>query len=210
MPRQSGWQALYGKDDAIGAQNDAYASTIFKPIRTRRRAEDRNDKKSTRHNTLESEEIAWLKHLPLLGLLLTTIVSTGVLVGLERDWKITGQTYHAITSSRATTQFIVSIFSNFLGGIFVTIFCQLVNRATRLALSRPTSLDSLAFWHALSTKSLDWNLRSSFLPFLVAFYLVSAGYVWWYFLHFWKPEISTCFFEWSTILCYRKVHRRKC
>jgi hypothetical protein len=158
-------------------------------IRTRPRAEDRNHKKSTRHNTLESEEIAWLKYLSLLGLLLTTVVSTSVLVGLEKGWKITGQTtYHAITSSRATTQFIVSIFSNFLGGIFVAVFCQLVNRATRLALSRPTSLDSLAFWHALSTKSLDLHLRWSFLPFLVAFYLASAGYVWWFFLHVWKPK----------------------
>lgn len=210
MPRLPSWQALRGEDDAIGPRKHAYTSTTVEPMRTRPRADDRSYMKSTRYNILTSEENTWLKHLSPLGLLLTTLVSTSVLVGLVREWKITGQTCHAITSSRATTQFIVSIIGNFLGGIFVAVFCQLVNRATRLKLSRPVSLDLLAFWHALSTKSLDWHLPPSFLLFLVVFYLASAWYVWWFSLHIWEPEILTCFFERSKMLCYRKVHWRKC
>ena len=174
MPRQSTWRATQGGDYVINTGKDA---RVFEPRSVRLQPRDGNDKNSTRQCGLRNEETAWLKYLSLLGLLLTTTISTVVLIGLEKGWKITGQTYHTITSSRATTQFIISIFSNFLGGILVTVFCQLFNRATRLALSRPTSLDRLAFWHAVSTKNLKWDLPTSFLSLLVAFYLASAGYV---------------------------------
>lgn len=90
VSRQLGWPALRGEDDALDVQNDANASTTINLTCTRQRAGNRSHKISTRRNKLKSEENALLKYLSLLGLLLTTVVSTSILVGLVKGWKITG------------------------------------------------------------------------------------------------------------------------
>jgi len=116
---------------------------------------------------------AKITHVP--GLILNTIISTLILVGLERNWVITGDAYQAITNAPTTTQQAVTFTALILGTIHANAIAQLINQGTRIILARqPTSLHQLKLWDALSTISLDLSVRRFEKLLVIGFYLAMS------------------------------------
>jgi hypothetical protein len=130
-------------------------------------------------NTLKSKETSrpnakevsvWVKFISVPGLILNTVVSTLILVGLDNGWTIPGNFYDTINNARATTQIVVQIIASGLGAIHVNAIIQVFNFGSRLILTRrPTSLDRLALWNLLNTKSIDWS------PVVIICYVVALA-----------------------------------
>ncbi|KAH0566072.1 hypothetical protein GP486_000537 [Trichoglossum hirsutum] len=125
----------------------------------------------TSHNTAEETHRKFLT-IPIL--LLNTVVSTLILVGLENHWVIHGNWYSKIRNARATAQIFVQIIAGLLGAFYVHTICQLLNFYSRISFTqRPMSLDRLKLWNALTTPSIDWSTSIKTLPIVVVFYLAT-------------------------------------
>lgn len=124
----------------------------------------------------KKEEKPWVKFAIVLGLILTTVVSTAVMAGLQNGWMIQGSLYDSINNARATTQLVVHIISGGLGTIHVVAVTQVINFASRRALMRkPASLGQLTLWNSLSTARLSWSVRGADLPLMVIFYIAALA-----------------------------------
>jgi hypothetical protein len=130
-----------------------------------------NTLKSKETSRPNAEEVSvWVKFISVPGLILNTVVSTLILVGLDNGWTIPGSFYDTINNARATTQIVVQIIASGLGAIHVQAIIQVFNFASRLILTRrPTSLDRLALWNLLNTKSIDWS------PVVIICYVVALA-----------------------------------
>jgi hypothetical protein len=120
------------------------------------------------------QEPSWIKFLVVPGLLLNTIVSTLILVGLQNNWTIYGSPYRTIDNARASTQLVVQIVAGLLGAIYVQTVCNLINFSVRIALTRrPMPLDWLKLWNAITTPTLDWSTPITTLPLVIGFSLLA-------------------------------------
>jgi hypothetical protein len=120
---------------------------------------------------VEEGTFAKIIHVP--GLILNTIISTLILVGLESNWVIAGNgnAYHTITNAQTTTQQVVTVTATILGTIHANAIAKLINQATRIILAgQPTSIHRLKLWYALSTISLDRSVRWTELPLVIGIY----------------------------------------
>jgi len=118
----------------------------------------------------EEETLAKIIHVP--GLILNTIISTLILIGLECNWVITVDAYQNITNAPTTMQQVVTFTALILGTIHANAIAKLINQGTRIILARqPTSLHRLKFWYALSTISLDLSVRRFEKVLVIGFYV---------------------------------------
>ncbi|KAI9857503.1 MAG: hypothetical protein M1813_008253 [Trichoglossum hirsutum] len=136
-------------------------------------------KKNFGYNTQTShdkEEGLWQRFRTVLFLLFNTVVSTVIIVGLEKHWTIRGSWYGKINNARATTQIVVHIIAGLLGTFYVRTICDLINFSSRIALTQqPTSLDRLKLWNSLSAAGLDWSTSINSQLILVIFYLAALA-----------------------------------
>ena len=99
------------------------------------------------------------EHGIFAGLLVITSISSVLLASSLQTWVLPINIQAFVNNNRATTSILVQIGSSLFGFLQVTPICALINRATRLILSkRKTSLDQLRFWALLCARGLGWHL----------------------------------------------------
>ncbi|KAE9379747.1 hypothetical protein N431DRAFT_500228 [Stipitochalara longipes BDJ] len=126
-----------------------------------------------------AEEGTFAKIIHVPGLILNTIISAIILIGLERNWVIAGngKAYHTITNAQTTTQQVVTVTASILGTIHANAIAKLINQGTRIILARqPTPLHRLKLWYVLSTVSLDWSFQGIEWPLVIgSYFALSSG-----------------------------------
>ena len=102
---------------------------------------------------------ALLRYYQLLGLIITTALSSALLASNAHGWTLSDSHYRLVSAERASIQIVVQILSTAFGALQVTAICALINLATRLRLSRSkASLDGLRFWFNLCIHHMEWTL----------------------------------------------------
>ena len=118
------------------------------------------------------QETFFSRFLPLPGLIVTTVLSIGLVANNAMGNASIGSFYLFVTSSRALTQLIVQVLSHLLGACMILTLTSLLNFCTRLYLAerRSVSLAMLTWWNQLTNHRLNWELPWSLGLFLVLFY----------------------------------------
>lgn len=123
---------------------------------------------TARRNLFERE---WSKYLSLIGLLVTTVLSTWLLVANDRNLQVSGRLARFAQNQRASTQIIVTILSVFLSVLHTYPLATLINFSARFALvKRGFTLDGLKFWTALGGGVPNWSLPPGRIIVLVLFW----------------------------------------
>lgn len=113
------------------------------------------------------------KTMPVYGLLMTTILSSFLLYGINQPPFIDHSFYNFISEHRSSVQAILSLLASVFGFAHLYVFTSVINFSTRILLMQyAPSLDRLKWWKALATKSIDLTLPLGFLlPVIAVFAL---------------------------------------
>jgi hypothetical protein len=158
LPRK----ALVYQSDSISSQNDV---SSIREVCTSEGAESFWDRIS-----------GFREHGILFGLAVPLLTSSILLVSHLNGWVLPARYQIFITQNRATTQIIVQVLASILGFLQFAPICAVINRATRLSLSRrAASLDDLRFWSLLCSRSLGWDLPANKLILLLLFLFIGLN-----------------------------------
>ncbi|CZR51703.1 uncharacterized protein PAC_01580 [Phialocephala subalpina] len=110
------------------------------------------------------------EHWVFAGLMITLLISALLLACHISGWVLPAKYQNFVTQNRATTQILVQVLAGILGFLQFAPICAVINRATRLHLSRRNaSLDDLRFWSLLCSRGLGWDLPPKKLILLLLF-----------------------------------------
>lgn len=131
----------------------------------------------TLQSITEAREGTGVKVLHVLAILLTTLVTTFLLS--RQTYLYGGAIVDVVKQERASLQILVQVLSHGLALLQIYALRTLFNFASRLYLQRRTiSLESLAFWTALSNAQVDWSLSLGYMAsslMVVGLFIVPGG-----------------------------------
>ncbi len=112
------------------------------------------------------------KYLPILGLTITTGISSGLLYLIDRPAHLSDRLYGYIKDNRASVQVMLDIATGMLGFLHLYALTSAFNFTTRIKINKQaTTLDRLKMWRALSFHRSDLGLP---LRYLIPALLFSA------------------------------------
>ena len=116
------------------------------------------------------------KILPVPGLIVTTILSSAILYGIDQPPFIDSDFYDFVSTHRSSVQAILSLLTSVLSFAHLYVLTSVINFSTRILLtqSAPT-LDRLNLWKALSNKSIDLALPFAYLAPLTVVSALTLG-----------------------------------
>ncbi|KAJ5403903.1 hypothetical protein N7509_003774 [Penicillium cosmopolitanum] len=119
--------------------------------------------------------VAWSKHLPFSLHLIPLILSILLIFSDARNWHVSGNLDTLVDQYRTSVQTAVQAIAAVLAAIEVFVLCRLINLATRIWFTRASvSLNTLSFWSALSTPTINWSLPFRMVTITVVLSNLSA------------------------------------
>ena len=110
------------------------------------------------------------KYLPILGLVMTTAMSSVLLSNISQPAYINDSLYHFIEMNRPSAQAILHILATTLGFLDVYALTSAFNLTTRSKLTKQaTSLDRLTYWSAISHRTGSLKLPWEYLALALIF-----------------------------------------
>lgn len=116
------------------------------------------------------------KILPVPGLILTTILSSALLYGINQPPFIDSDFYNFVSTHRSSVQAALSLLTSVLSFGNLYVLTSVINFSTRILLTQwaPT-LNHLKWWKALSNKSIDLALPFTYLAPLTIISALTLG-----------------------------------
>lgn len=122
------------------------------------------------------EKISWQMAGVCIGLLITTVLSTLLLVTSCISWTLPESLYWIVIAHRPSVQLVVQMLSNTLALIYSSALCMLINYASRIYWNRngPVRMGVLRFWSNMCAQRMDFDIPMWPMVILMTFIGLSS------------------------------------